>query len=40
MENLKPSANLRYDVPAAIVVFLVALPLCLGVALASGVPLF
>jgi carbonic anhydrase len=40
MENLKPSANLRYDAPAAIVVFLVALPLCLGVALASGVPLF
>lgn len=40
MENLKPTANLRYDVPAAIVVFLVALPLCLGVALASGVPLF
>ena len=31
--------NLRYDIPASIVVFLVALPLCLGVALASGAPL-
>ncbi len=34
------TSNLRYDAPAALVVFLVALPLCLGVALASGVPLF
>lgn len=33
-------ANWRYDLPAALVVFLVALPLCLGVALASGAPLF
>ena len=31
--------NLRYDLPASIVVFFVALPLCLGVALASGAPL-
>lgn len=31
--------NLKYDFPASIVVFLVALPLCLGVALASGAPL-
>lgn len=30
----------RSDVPASIVVFLVALPLCLGIALASGAPLF
>lgn len=30
----------RTDLPAAIVVFLVALPLCLGIALASGAPLF
>jgi MFS superfamily sulfate permease-like transporter len=30
----------RADVPAAIVVFLVAVPLCLGIALASGAPLF
>lgn len=29
----------REDVPASVVVFLVALPLCLGVALASGAPL-
>lgn len=33
-------ANLRYDLPASIVVFLVATPLCLGIALASGAPLF
>jgi MFS superfamily sulfate permease-like transporter len=30
--------NLHKDLPAAIVVFLVALPLCLGIALASGAP--
>lgn len=29
----------RQDLPASIVVFLVALPLCLGIALASGAPL-
>ena len=32
--------HLRHDLPASIVVFLVALPLCLGIALASGAPLF
>jgi MFS superfamily sulfate permease-like transporter len=32
--------NLKCDIPASIVVFLVALPLCLGVALASNAPLF
>lgn len=32
--------GLSSDIPSAIVVFLVALPLCLGVALASGAPLF
>ena len=33
-------AHLRQDFSASIVVFLVALPLCLGIALASGAPLF
>lgn len=32
--------NLRYDLPASLIVFLVAVPLCLGIALASGAPLF
>ncbi|WP_235291894.1 SulP family inorganic anion transporter [Portibacter lacus] len=32
--------NLKSDLPASIVVFFVALPLCLGIALASGAPLF
>lgn len=33
-------AHIRHDLPASIVVFFVALPLCLGIALASGAPLF
>ena len=33
-------SNLKYDLPASIVVFLVAVPLCLGIALASGAPFF
>lgn len=32
--------TLKQDLPASIVVFFVALPLCLGIALASGAPLF
>lgn len=37
MEKIKPSVfgNLKSDLPAGLVVYLVALPLCLGVALAS-----
>ena len=31
---------IKNDIPASIVVFFVALPLCLGIALASGAPLF
>ena len=33
-------SNLKHDFPASIIVFLVAVPLCLGIALASGAPLF
>ena len=37
--NVDYIKNLRHDIPAGLVVFLVALPLCLGIALASGAPL-
>jgi MFS superfamily sulfate permease-like transporter len=33
-------SSIRYDFPASMVVFFVAVPLCLGIALASGAPLF
>lgn len=33
-------SSLRYDFPSSMVVFFVAVPLCLGIALASGAPLF
>jgi MFS superfamily sulfate permease-like transporter len=33
-------AHWKKDLPASLVVFLVALPLCLGIALASGAPLY
>jgi MFS superfamily sulfate permease-like transporter len=34
------ASALRTDLPSSVVVFLVALPLCLGIALGSGAPLF
>ncbi len=39
MNTQRPFASLKADLPAAVVVFFVALPLCLGIALASGAPL-
>ena len=33
-------AEIKHDFPASVVVFFVAMPLCLGIALASGAPLF
>ena len=40
MKNLNLYLNIRHDLPASVVVFFVAIPLCLGIALASGAPLF
>jgi len=39
MKNVSITSQLGKDIPAGLVVFLVALPLCLGIALASGAPL-
>lgn len=36
---MKLSTTLRHDIPASLVVFLVAVPLSLGIALASGAPI-
>lgn len=41
MDNsLHPLKNFKDDIPSSIVVFLVAMPLCLGIAMASGAPLY
>ena len=40
MEKTDYYTSLKNDIPAGLVVFFVALPLCLGIALASGAPLF
>ena len=37
---MKMFKEMKADLPASLVVFFVALPLCLGIALASGAPLF
>ena len=38
--NIYRRRSFKFDLIAALVVFLVAIPLCLGIALASGAPLF
>ncbi len=40
MQNFNTFKNFKSDLPAGLVVFLVALPLSLGIALASGAPIF
>lgn len=40
MANIYRQRQFKFDFVASIVVFLVAIPLCLGIALASGAPLF
>ena len=40
MKNSNMFKEIKSDLPASIVVFFVAVPLCLGIALASGAPLF
>lgn len=39
-EQFSPFKNFKNDLPAGLIVSLVAVPLCLGIALASGAPLF
>jgi MFS superfamily sulfate permease-like transporter len=36
MKNIEFYKNLKSDFPASVVVFFVAIPLCLGIALANG----
>jgi MFS superfamily sulfate permease-like transporter len=38
-KDLSPFKNLKDDLPAGLVVFLVSMPLCLGIAMVSGAPL-
>jgi len=40
MKNIELFKKIKTDLPASVVVFFVAIPLCLGIALASGAPLF
>ena len=40
MNYSNPLKNFKNDFPASVGVFFVAIPLCLGIALASGAPLF
>ena len=36
--SMRLFSTLRQDLPASVVVFFIAVPLCLGIALASGAP--